>query len=187
MKQITIRTADEKTYYINVDGIETLRDFQTELEQSCDIPIKQQRLFHNGKPLLTDTDYQTCKGHPTPNIALSILSPTSTGGARVEHDLPTPDKSLTMKKFEECWILMLNCEACISACQNGLTAEEREKINEPNGLTVEHSGRPCAADLGNLTGKIAGIYESHGKIMSEVGQQLNQNNSTGKLLLQFCF
>ena len=151
-----------------------------ELQRCSNIPKQQQRLFHNGKQLLSDTDYIACKGHPTPNVALSVAAAPHSSSTRRQH-VPVADKSIPMRKFEECWILMLNCEACIQACENGITPDEREKINQPNGLVLEHLNRPCAADLGVLTQRLSGIYELHGKIMTDVGEQLQHTDNTGKI------
>ena len=77
---------------------------------------------------------------------------------------------------------MLNCEACIQAVKMGISPSERTRISSPIGMKLFHPEKPSATDLAIVTERLSVIYEEQGKIMTEVGMNIKNNeNSRGTI------
>ena len=164
---IKIRTNDEKTFIIDTTDVITLREFKVKICDETGIAVKEQRLLSAGKMICLDSDLEWLKQQPIPNVHVSQSKLTGNNSKPVHASV---EKSVTLKKFETIWTLLLNCESCISAYDNNTPAEDRRRINAAEGLELRYPPNPSAQDLGVVTDRLATVYEHVGRIMTDCSE-----------------
>jgi len=171
---IKIKTAKDVDYDIVVMEKTTLAEFQHKVEQKTQIPVHEQKLYSRGKAVAVESEFEGVKKQDIPVIHVNdtrqIAKPITT---------PPSAKSVVLQKYEMCWTLTRNCDACLSAYAGGMAAADRQKINRPPiDMPLSTPNNPSASDLGLLADKLADIFEGTANIAADYAAILRRKDKS---------
>jgi len=162
---VTVQTSNESVFKIEISDLTIFTDFRSKLAETSGYDVNKVRLFCLGKAITNELEFTYVRDMEKPNMLMSI-------GTQKYDIKPTHIKSIPHRKFEVCWILLLNCESCLNTYFTGGSLESRARINLAHDLPNISILGPTVFEFSILVGRLQKFYFDYHLVFKNCSRDL---------------